>query len=223
MKSIFLYGEVDLPPIPSGLLFNLDFCSEEKFLPDVGFGQTFVKDNKLKTNTSYSKYSLINNQLIKWIKQTVPPWPEHESLTIQKSAPNNNLKDCLHPAHHDLRRIFALNYVLNAGGDSVVTSWYKDINQPILRNPNRPRGVLTDSGPMNYDTSICLGSAQFELHKWYLIRTNVLHDVDHIDHERSSITIPYFDESIVNDFKQKNLFKTIKEIEYTNENESRIL
>ncbi len=213
MTQIFVYGEVDLPPIPDELLSNLNFCSEEKYIADIGYGKVFVKDNKIKNNTSYSRYMLWDDALVTWFKKTVPPWPSHEHLILQKNAPNGNDKDCIFPVHQDLRRMFALNYILDAGGDCVITSWFRDVNQPVLRGLNKPIGMQSDSGPVDYADTKLLASAHFEVRKWYLIRANVLHDVDHIDSERSSITVPYFDEDILNEFKQKNLFKSIKEID----------
>ena len=212
--SIFLYGEVDLPQIPSNLLVNADNFPQEKYVIDIGYGKIFEKHNQLKKNCAYAKWTIDYKPLIDWVKNTVPPWPEVEALTIQKNIANGTDKDTIFPAHHDVRRMFALNYVITTGGDSVITSWFKDVNQPLLRSLKKQIGMQTDTGAVEYKDLEFLASVHCDPGKWYLIRTNVLHDVDHVDGIRSAVTIPYFDENIVSEFKNQNLFKTIKEIDY---------
>lgn len=212
MTSIFLYGEVDLPPIPSELLCNIDTFPPEKYVVDTGFGKIFERNNVVKKNCSYTKRIVTHALLANWVKNTVPPWPESEPLTIQKVIPAGLAGDSIFPIHHDLKRMFALNYILTTGGESVTTNWFRDINQPVVRSLEKKICMQSDTGPVEYADVEFLSSIQCVSGKWYLIRTNVLHDVDHIEYERSAVTIPYFNEDIVVEFKQKNLFKTIHEI-----------
>lgn len=215
MTPIFLYGEVDLPPIPSKFLLNTDSYPVEKYVVDIGYGKDFKKNKIAQKNSAYAKYIVDDESLISWIKETVPPWPSNENLTIQKVIPNGSDKDTIFPVHHDVRRMFALNYILKTGGDSVTTSWFKDVNQPLVRSLKKEIGMQSDTGPVEYNDVELLSSVQCQLGKWYLIRTNVLHDVDHVDFERSAITIPYFDETIITEFKQKGLFRNFYEIPNT--------
>ena len=211
MTKIFLYGEVDLPPIPPKLLIDTNNFPVEKFVVDIGYGKVFKKNNAIKKNAAYAKWTVNHEPLINWVKDTVPPWPDTEALTIQKNLPNGSDTDTVFPVHHDVRRMFALNYIVSTGGESVITSWFKDVNQPIIRSLNKKIGVQSDSGPVDYADVELLSSICCEPGKWYLIRTNVLHDVDHIDSDRTAVTIPYFNENIITEFKQKNLFKSIME------------
>lgn len=214
-SSIFLYGQVDLPPIPEELLIDTHGLPLEKYVVDIGYEKMFEKNNTLKKNCAYAKWTVNHQPLIDWITATVPAWPSSETLTIQKNIANGTDSDTLFPAHHDVRRMFALNYVIATGGDSVITSWFKDVNQPLVRSLNKKIGMQTDTGPVEYKDLRLLDSVQCHPGKWYLIRTNVLHDVDHVDNTRSAVTIPYFEETIVDELKSRKLFKTIKEINTT--------
>lgn len=213
MTAVFLYGEVDLPAIPQDLLIDTDQLPLEKFIKDIGYQRQFIKDGRTKNNSAYAKWTVNYQPLLDWVKQTVPAWPEQELLTIQKIIATDAGSDAIFPVHHDVRRMFALNYIISTGGDNVLTNWYRDRSQPIVRSLQKPIGVQSDSGPVDYSQVDLLATTQCEAGKWYLISTSVLHDVDHVDGERSAVTIPYFDVSIVDYFKQKNLFRTIKEIQ----------
>jgi hypothetical protein len=212
MNPVFLYGEVDLPKVPDALLSTLHQCPQEKHVVDTGYGKTFYKDTRKLNNSIYDRYIVDHQPLIAWMKNTVPAWRESEAVALQKQLPQGLDKDTVFPVHHDVRRMFALNYILTTGGDSVTTSWFKDVNQPLVRSLTKQINMQTDTGPVEYKDLEFLSCMICEPHKWYLIRTNILHDVDHVDGVRSALTVPYFDTEIVDIFKQKSLFKNIKEI-----------
>jgi len=211
-EPTFLYGEVNLPPIPAELLTTevLESLPWEKWMADTGHGRAYIRDGKTLTGCSYGKQIVDYEPLINWVKQQVPSWPSSEWLTIQHSKPNNNDTDTTQVAHTDIRRKFALNYMISLGGDSVMTNYYRDRKKPLCRG-NKPPNMDTDNGRVDYENLDCIASVKLEVGKWYLIRTNALHEVDHLDGLRSSITIPYFDDSALNYFKQQDLFKTVKE------------
>lgn len=213
MTTVFLYGEVDLPAIPSELLIDVKHMPLEKYVIDIGYNRIFEKQGQTKNNCAYAKWIINHQPLLDWVTQTVPAWPAQEKLTIQKIIATDTKPDAVFPVHHDVRRMFALNYIITTGGNGVMTSWYRDRSHPIVRSLQKPPGQQSDSGPVDYSEVDLLATTQCEAGKWYLISTSVLHDVDHVDGERSAVTIPYFDASIVDYFKQQNLFKTIVEVE----------
>jgi hypothetical protein len=89
--------------------------------------------------------------------------------------------------HSDIGREFALNYIIDTGGDAV-TSWYQENGKPMIRTKIQG-GQQSDSGFVDYNNLEILESAVLEKNKWYLISTNVLHDVDNIVGSRKSISI----------------------------------
>ncbi len=212
MTNVFLHGEVDLPPIPDHLFATINEYPIEKHVHDIGYGKVFYKKERRLNNCSYSKAIVDHQPLIDWIKNNLAFWNNAESLTIQKNIPIGNETNTTHPVHHDVRRMFALNYIISTGGSGVITSWYKDRKQPLIRSLNKSPGVQTDTGPVDYADCDCLDSMLFEQGKWYLINTSVLHDVDHVDSVRCSVTIPFFSTDIVEELKRQKLFRTMKEI-----------
>ena len=211
-KPTFLYGEVNLPPIPAELLTTevLESLPWEKWMVDAGHQRKYKKDGRILTGCGYGKQIVDYEPLINWIKQQVPPWPSSEWLTIQHSKPNAGDINTTQVAHTDVRRKFALNYMITLGGAAVTTSYYRDPARPLCRG-NKPVSMDTDTGTSNYDNLECIATFQAQASRWYLIRTNVLHEVDHLDSIRSSITIPYFDDRALDYFKQHDLFKTVEE------------
>jgi len=216
--SVFLHGEVDLPPVPAELLTDqiIQALPWQVWTADKSFSRTYVKNGRRLKGASYGKAIVDYEPLVSWIKQHVPAWPEHEELTIQHAGPQPDDNDATQVAHTDLRRLFALNYMISTGGDRAITSFYKDRNEDICRgeagfhNKKIPE-MDTVNGAVNYDNLDQVASFQAQPGKWYLLRVNALHEVDHIDSTRSSITIPYFDNSIVDYFQQRNLFRTRKD------------
>lgn len=213
--SVFLYGEVNLPPVPDKFLTDEILASMpwQVWTADKSFSRTYVKQGRQLQGASYGKAVVDYEPLVSWIKNTVPAWPAHEELTIQHAGPQPGNTDATQVAHTDLRRLFALNYMIFTGGDGVTTSFYRDRNEDICRggtgfeNKKIPE-MDTVNGAVNYDNLDCVASFQATKGKWYLLRVNALHEVDHLQSTRSSITVPYFDDSIVEYFQQHNLFKT---------------
>lgn len=217
-KSVFLYGEVDLPPVPVELLTDQIMAELpwQVWTADKSFSRTYVKQGRQLLGASYGKAIVDYEPLVAWIKATVPAWPAHEELTIQHAAPQPGNTDATQVAHTDLRRLFALNYMISTGGDQVTTSFYRDRHKDICRggtgfeNKKIPEMDTVD-GAVDYDNLDCVTSFTAEKGHWYLLRVNALHEVDHLESTRSSITIPYFDEGVIDYFKEKNLFKNIVE------------
>ena len=212
--TIFLYGEVDLPLIPESLITQeiLDSFPNEVYVHNTGYDRVYRKNNRLLKNASYIKKNITSAPLQQWLSEQIPLYVRDTDATVQISQPAGTDTDTTHIVHTDQRRKFALNYFLSTGGDSVVTEFYRETNASICRGI-KPSGYLTDTGFVDYENLEILDSPKFITQRWYLIATNVLHGVDHIDHPRISISLPYFDARVMQEFKNKNLFKTIMEIE----------
>lgn len=212
-QTVFLYGEVDLPPVPDEFLTDeiLSAMPWQVWTADKSFSRTYVKQGRQLQGASYGKAIVDYAPLVAWITGTVPAWPAHEELTIQHAAPQPGNSDATQVAHTDLRRLFALNYMISTGGDQVTTSFYRDRNEDICRggtgfeNKKIPE-MDTVNGAVDYDNLDCVASFKAQKGRWYLLRVNALHEVDHLESTRSSITVPYFDDSVVEYFEKNNKF-----------------
>ncbi len=217
-QTVFLYGQVDLPPVPEQFLTDdiMKSLPWQVWTADKSFSRSYVKQGRQLQGASYGKAIVDYEPLVAWIKATVPAWPDHEELTIQHAAPQPGNHDATQVAHTDLRRLFALNYMISTGGDQVTTSFYRDRRENICRggtgfgNKKIPE-MDTVNGAVDYDYLDCVASFQAKKGCWYLLRVNALHEVDHLKTTRSSITIPYFDDSVIDYFEKTSKFISRKD------------
>jgi hypothetical protein len=181
-----LYQEIDLPPIPEELL---DFTEDKaiKIVDDIGYGHLHVKNGRILSACSYTMKFLNHQPLKDWLVNNITGIRDQQ-MQLQISENRNNLEGT-HIVHSDVRRICALNYIIDTGGEAV-TSWYQEKGKPLRRNPKQG-GRQSDSGFVDYADLTTVESVKFEKNRWYLIATDVLHDVDFITGTRQGITIPY--------------------------------
>lgn len=188
------FKELDLPPIPEELL-------EFKFEPsigvtDIGYGRPHIKNGKLLKPCEYWFSKNINPELAEWIYKNIIQ--DTKSIEIGCQVATNGV----HIVHSDINRRYAINYMIELGGDDAWTSWYKELNKPINRS-KRTGNTQADTGYVGYENLELLDSVKFKKNKWYLIATNILHDVDNIVGDRKSISIS------IRPYKEKRIFKIL--------------
>lgn len=97
--------------------------------------------------------------------------------------------------HCDLRRRYALNYIIDCGGENVRTQWWKEKGYPIER--------LHETGAegmsywvQNYDDVEIIDDVCFSPGVWILLNTKILHSVENVTGPRSFLTasIPDMDQ-----------------------------
>ena len=94
-----------------------------------------------------------------------------------------------HIVHVDDQRSWSLFYLLESGGTSVRTTWYWEQNRE-LRRPKWLGGRQVDDAPIvNYDNLTEIDHAELKEHTWYLLRSDVLHDVQGITNQRRSLSV----------------------------------
>jgi hypothetical protein len=185
------YHQIDLPTVPEELLYFLSSVNSSQILTvdDIGYGHTHKKGDRSFVSCGYARVK-INEPLMDWLNQNIP----HLNLSFMTIAQLQISKENVpstHIVHSDIRRKFALNYIIDTGGDAV-TSWYRENGKPIYRTKIQG-GQQSDSGFVDYNNLELLESAVLEKNKWYLIATNVLHDVDNIIGTRKSISIGIYE------------------------------
>ena len=220
-----LYREVNLPPIPEELLIFSETLTLKKELKDIGYGLVHKKGDRILKASAYSIKATNDILLLNWFHTNQIPVTHNnyldlsitytpKEILIQTQTAHN--EPSTHVVHSDIHRVFALNYMLSLGGDDVLTTWYQEKNMPLRRSKNKgqhgaPQRQLTDTGNVEYDNLEVLGSARFEKNKWYLVSTDILHDVDNIVGQRSSITFGYYNDTILQILKKENLLTNITE------------
>lgn len=144
--------------------------------------------------TSYLRYPAAQHY-VDWFLEQIPElkgkhgdigWQIHENT-------HNNPNGVQMAVHTDGRRgPFVISYMIEKGGDTVITSWFQEQGQPIERVPMI--GFTKDQIP--YEKLDVLESTEIELHKWIVFRSDILHDVKPIKTRRKCFTVGFFDKDL---------------------------
>jgi hypothetical protein len=181
------YRELALPKIPKELLI---FKNEPiSYVKDIGYNLHHEKNGRILKSCEYFNYEL-DSVLKNWIFENIPGTKKMKSFPFKQVSKTIDGIEGTHIVHSDIDRKFALNYMLELGGKNVITSWYQETDKP-LRRTKSSGGKQTDTGSVNYSDLKLLDSVVLKLNTWYLIATDILHDVDNIEDERSSISISF--------------------------------
>lgn len=180
-----LYQEIDLPPIPEELLV-LDNCEWFKSIKDTGYGNQHTKNGQLITGCTYDLYRLTHQPLRDWLFNLIPGAKEPQ-LQFHTITPHGS--SGTFAVHTDLQTC-TLKYIVDTGGDNVATSWYRETDK-LLRRKTKPLGQQSDTGIVNYNDLELIDSVVTQKYKWYLMSTDVLHDVGNITRPRKTISLPY--------------------------------
>jgi len=139
-----LYEELTLPQIPEELILQDPNIVRER-RPNIW---------KEVPTTVYTQHT-VNNELVEFLQ----PYFDFE-LKIRYQVLEHNV-----PIHKDIGRVAAINYLLFAGGDNVVTRWYEDDKETVKFEKQIP------------------------LHTWHKIDTTVYHGIHGIEDKRLALTI----------------------------------
>lgn len=177
------YKELNFPPIPEMLL-------SEEIIPeigtdDIGYGGEHFKNGEQLKPCSYWFSEIKNKELRSWLWKNVPGTKMVSRMTYQQA---HHPTGGHHVVHSDILRSYAINYMIELGGKDVYTSWYKEKDKPLTRIKKNGNGQ-SDTGYINYNDLELLDTVKFEQGKWYIMATNILHDVGKIVGSRRSITI----------------------------------
>lgn len=176
------YKILDIPTIPNELLI-LDH-EPTAVVPDIGYGLKHIKNGVRLYGARYSRNKLIYGPLINWLLENIKGISKQD-ISFGKTE---HATGGYHIVHSDLNRSNTLNYYIDLGGDSVVTSWYQEKGKPLYRT-KQEGGKQTDSGMVEYDNLDLLESVICERFKWYSFVNNVLHDAGPVIGCRSFISI----------------------------------
>jgi len=192
------YKIQNFPPIPKELLDNLaDNLHNNKIINDIGYGVEHIKNNQKLTACRYTMGDLNSDQLTGWLENNILGVESRFNILYQTQQARNNMPST-HIVHSDRERLTALNYIIDEGGEDVITSWYKENNKELFRE-RKTSGGQSDSGFVNYQNLELLKSAKLEKNCWYIIDTRILHDVDNITGTRKSISISFSHRNFFNE------------------------
>jgi hypothetical protein len=197
MTDIWYYRELDYPQMPEQLI-----TAALDLLPDLeveskSYGH-LSNINKLQNfNKNFQHMSLkrhmnidgkkilhapnlgvdLNAETENWARANIA----EEFLHIQISWTPKNRK--MSGAHSDATRNYTMLYLLDTGGDDVITSFYQEKNQPVQR--------LNKTFVDDYDNLIKLAEIKVKPRTWTILNSTILHGVENIQHPRVAIQIGF--------------------------------
>ena len=154
-------------------------------------------DGSKKRSAAYSRYT-VSQELLEWLKQNI-----HPDIGIGHDDPNFRMiiaKVGIQIFEHDSpgevltfkphvdgpRGDYVLNYVIEAGGDSVYTKWYRAEGQPLIRPEHRKGLYLTSMKGL-----VLLDQVVVPQGSWSLVESRVIHTVDNLTSRRVSLSIGF--------------------------------
>lgn len=177
------YKILDLPKIPAELL-ELPSANRIRSV-DMTHGRTYIKNGRPIQSVYYTKDEA-PDALKTWVVENVPGITA--DMVFLQSFLGGGTTQLI---HSDILRTFALNYIVDTGGDNVITTWFQERGQPLSRYKDPDVHGLGQANDkiIDYDNCEVLEQVRFQQHQWTLIRTDVLHDIDHMTGIRSAVSI----------------------------------
>lgn len=203
------YRKLNLKPIPKSLL-DILVIEPHNYVEDIGMGhayldaqgQSLLASSYRVDRCPYEK----NPEFMEWLGLQLPGNVRSNWLQ-QTSAARTPGQPHAHLAHTDRVRRVAINYIIDTGGDNVITSWYRERGQSLHRPYKAAGEVIAGRNHIEYSDLELLESVQFEANSWYMIQTDVIHDVQNITSNRVSLT-GNFDNFWCNYFRQDIFSRT---------------
>lgn len=170
---LFQYLDL-LPKIPEHLLEQQQELHRNHYATPV----RKLADGSSVVNIEYKRWDL-DDELNQWLRENICV-ADSTGLQISRAVPGSTTHLC----HTDsYPRRWVLNYMHKLGGTNIQTRFFKEIGQPLLRDP------LTRPTPEKDPNIELIHSVVVEPNRWWLLNSGVLHDVINITGSRESITM----------------------------------
>ena len=157
---------VDQPPVEDSAISRSMYTPEWK-------NRKVMHNGQLKS-TRVQKIFELGPDWDEWIKTNITTVWNESGVRLSDADTD------LHAAHTDYDPLIKLYCSLERGG-AAVTRWYQEHGQPIQRNPR--------TSILDMNTVDVIDEVQFEIGRWYLFNTQILHGVENLNGRRVSIQI----------------------------------
>ncbi len=170
------YRPLDLPKIPEELLVQ-DFSQNKLQVDNSDRNRQFTmtRDGQA-VQPAWNRRWEINGALLDWIKENVSDRFHHVGYAVTQDAAD-------HLPHRDLIGDYKIYYVVQAGGDDVVTRFYQT-----------PNDVPPGWRPECFDDLIEIDSYRVPNESWVMVNTRILHGVTGITGQRHMVSLTFYGE-----------------------------
>ncbi len=157
--------------------------------------------------TTYLRYPAAQ-EYVDWFFEQIPELKGHTGDIGWQLHQNtyDNPNGVQMTVHTDGKRgPLVISYMVSKGGDNIITRWYQEVGQPVVRPPMI--GFTKEQIP--YENLIELESIEIQEHQWIMFRSDILHDVKPIMTCRECFTVGFFDLELYNYIAEKYSIKMV--------------
>lgn len=165
----FCFRYIDhLPGVPDDLIGDMS-----------SFNDDDLQDTNYRKNRTilYQRWNT-GSKLEQWVRDNI--CDDYLSLGIQVHKRTEDVDR--HAPHTDRTRPWVLMYVFDTGGEDVVTTWYKEKGQSLVRG----LGISSKDLPNEIEH---VESVKIEKNRWCLLNSSIIHGVKGINDIRISLAI----------------------------------
>ena len=192
----FTYAYLDLPRLPDSLVAaawaslehnkNNHAVKVNNWLDRPGYAEYEYRDftlrdgSEVKTIKSH-RYS-ISAEFDTWVQEHFDQDPAPCGVAVYDDYSS------FFAPHVDISRDYTIMYILDTGGDSVETSWYRQHGHPLLR-PDLKSVFDPDRITKNFDTLEEVDRVCLPLNQWVCINSAIIHAVENVKSTRVVIQV----------------------------------
>lgn len=177
--------ELGLPAPPTWILDQINHCVQHRDLElhptnvisHKQYGTRTITKDKIAYPSRFQKRYLLKQDVEAWISDLT-------GMAMEPTLAINEGSSKYHGPHVDSGRPYALTYMIETGGDNVLTSWWIKADKPM---------IIEDTGTdsrynCGYDDQLTLlHQIKMQPGKWYLYNTRILHSVEGCVDKRISL------------------------------------
>jgi hypothetical protein len=171
--DIFYCKTLNFSPMPDHLVKQALSIIQGKSNP-------YVFHNARPFESVYKRY-FVSSDILDWLASNIPvKLPINvKKIGIQTFQPRRN--PAVYSPHTDNKGQYILNYLIDTGGDNVLTKWYHETGHSLIREPD----ITLDSFQNLNETH----SEHIAQGTWFCLHSRILHTVVNIERPRISLTI----------------------------------
>lgn len=139
------------------------------------------KDLKTVSNSTWATRYMLNHEIMDWVKTNIALDFDSMGLNYHNVSPDSNIP------HVDRTRNWVLMWILDTGGDNVLTIFWQEKGFDLVRNAG--------CYPKKNHDLIEVERHLLKPNQWILLNGNVIHSVENICFTRKSIQLGFWNNS----------------------------
>lgn len=140
-----------------------------------------TRDGKKIKSAGHKRYS-INEEFVNWVKNIVQQDSDGCGIAVFDGVSSS------YAPHVDATRNYTLIYLLDPGGDSVDTVWYRQKGYPIER-PDLRLNFDLNKVINDYSQIEEIDRHRIPLKQWVCVNSSILHSIENLSHPRVAIQL----------------------------------